>query len=215
MPRGTENSGRLAVLSKCKIITPCGTICLRILPDISDSKAANYTPENAIGRSNPLLTYAYSEPRMITTELHFMTTVTADINDNWRSIRIIQSLVYPGTATINGGAPFTPPPVVKFICGNLLSTTATSPGQPDGLCLILKSYNIRYPTNVAWDEQTYLPYQFSISCNWEVVYACKNLPSNNCVSGMPCTQSGPQQCTPITGVGIPYVSEGSLKPIKG
>lgn len=208
MPRGTENSGRLAVLDKCKIITPCGTICLRILPDISDSKAAHYAPENAIGRSNPLITYAYSEPRMINTELHFMTTMTADINDNWRAIRIIQSLVYPGAAVLDGGAPFTPPPVVKFICGDLLD-------GPNGLCLILKSYNIRYPTNVAWDQQTYLPYQFSISCNWEVVYACKNLPSNNCVPTNPCGQSGPQSCQPVTGVGIPYVSEGSLKPVTG
>jgi hypothetical protein len=146
---------------------------------------------------------------MITTELHFMTTTTEDINDNWRSIRIIQSLVYPGTATIDGGAPFTPPPVIKFICGNLLSTTKD--GQPDGLCLILKSYSIRYPTNVAWDEETYLPYQFSISCNWEVVYACKNLPSNNCLMQTP--PCSPGDCEPITGVGIPYVSEGSLKPI--
>lgn len=208
MPRGTENSGRLAVLPNCKIITPCGTICLRILPDISDSKAAHYAPENAIGRSSPLITYAYSEPRMINTELHFMTTVTDDINDNWRAIRIIQSLVYPGTAVADGAAPFTPPPVVKFICGGLLDGS-------NGLCLILKSYNIRYPTNVAWDEQTYLPYQFSISCNWEVVYACKNLPSNNCLTqSKPCNANS--GCQPITGIGIPYSSQGSnLKPVTG
>jgi hypothetical protein len=212
MPRGTQANGRLAVLDKCKIITPCGTICLRILPDISDSKTAHYAPENAIGRSSPLITYAYSEPRMITTELHFMTTMTDDINDNWRALRIIQSLVYPGAATVGGGAPFTPPPVVKFICGDLLD-------GPNGLCLILKSYNTRYPTNVAWDQQTYLPYQFSISCNWEVVYACKNLPSNNCTPGKPCgipAQVGKLTCTPVTGVGIPYVSQASnLKPKTG
>lgn len=201
MPRGTETSGRLAVLSKCKIITPCGTICLRILPDISDSKGANYAQENSIGRSNPLITFAYSEPRNITTELHFMTTTTGDINDNWRSLRIIQSLVYPGTATVDGGAPFTPPPVVRFICGQLMD-------GDNGLCLILKNYSIRYPTNVAWDEITYLPYQFSISCNWEVVYACKNLPSSNCGDpGGGCTNvDEPQTCQPITGVGVPYVA---------
>lgn len=209
MPRGTERSGRLAVLSKCKIITPCGTICLRILPDISDSKGANYAQENAIGRSNPMITFAFSEPRMINTELHFMTTTTDDINDNWRSLSIIKSLVYPGTATVNGGAPFTPPPVVKFICGDLLD-------GPNGLCLILKNYNTRYPTNVAWDEETYLPYQFSISCSWEVVYACRNLPSNNCDAGACNNEGEPQDCEPITGVGIPYVADGGRpKPIRG
>jgi len=187
MPRGTENNGRLAILKNCKIITSCGTICLRILPDISDSKGAHYTAENAIGRSSPMLNYGYSDARIITTELHFMTTTTDDITENFRALRIIQSLVYPGAALASGAAPFTPPPVVKFICGHLLD-------GPNGLCLILKSYNTRYPTNVAWDEQTYLPYQFSISCNWEVVYACKNLPSNTCVVG---------DGTTITGVALP------------
>jgi hypothetical protein len=199
MPRGTESSGRLAVIENCKIVTACGTICLRILPEISDSKSASYAQENAIGRSNPIITFSHSDPRTISSELHFMTTTTEDINQNWKAVRIIQSLVYPGAATGGGAAPFTPPPVVRFICGSLLD-------GPNGLCVILKNYNIRYPTNVAWDVNTYLPYQFSISCTWEVVYACKNLPSNNC------TINTDQPLT--NGVSIP-VSPGQTKPIQG
>lgn len=179
MPRGTKNDGSLAPLQyvgigagKCEIQTPCGCITLKILPDITDSKSATYVNDPAPGRSSPMLTYAYSDPRTISTELHFMITKFQDIEDNIRAIRIIQNLVYPGPAS--GLAPFTPPPVVRFICGVLMD------GE-QGLCLILKSYNIRYPTDVAWDIVSFLPYRFSISCNWEVVYPCNKLPVNKCI----------------------------------
>jgi hypothetical protein len=180
MPRGTKNDGSLAPLQytsigggKCEIQTPCGCITLKILPEITDSKGAQYVNDPAPGRSSPMLTYAYSESRNINTELHFMITTFDDISENIRAIRIIQNLVYPGAGT--GIAPFTPPPVIKFVCGQLLD-------GPDGLCMVLKSYNIRYPTEVAWDVKTFLPYKFSISCNWEVVYPCNKLPVNKCIN---------------------------------
>lgn len=182
MPRGTNVDGSLAALqyenrggAKCEIQTPCGCITFRILPDISDSKSATYVPDPAPGRSQPMLTYAYSDPRNISTELHFMTTKQEDITENLKSLRIIQNLVYPGPS--QKAAPFTPPPVVKFVCGVLLDDAK------DGLCLVLKSYNVRYPTDVAWDISTFLPYRFSISCQWEVVYACNKLPVNKCIAG--------------------------------
>lgn len=173
MARGTESDGRLAILPECYFDTPCGRICFRILPDINDSKSANYIPENIPGRSTPIVTYAFSDPRNISTELHFMITKTDDILDNLKNLRIIQSLVYPRGA--QGGAPFAPPPTVRFVCGQLMDGAS-------GLCLILRSYNVRYPTEVAWEKFTYLPYRFSVSCNWEVVYACKNLPKNTCIT---------------------------------
>jgi hypothetical protein len=180
MPRGTKNDGSLAPLQfntefggggKCEIQTPCGCINLKILPDITDSKGATYVSDPAPGRSSPMLTYAYSDARTISTELHFMITKFEDIEENIKAIRTIQNLVLPGKAS--GIAPFTPPPVVRFICGVLMDGT-------EGLCLILKNYSIRYPTDVAWDATTFLPYRFSISCNWEVVYPCNKLPVNKC-----------------------------------
>jgi len=181
MPRGTRVNGSLAPLQyadqgggKCEIQTPCGCITLKILPEISDSKGAQYVNDPAPGRSSPMLTYAYSDARTISTELHFMITETQDIEDNLTAVRIIQNLVLPGPSSAN--APFTPPPVVKFVCGVLMDGT-------DGLCLILKNYSIRYPTDVAWDSGTFLPYRFTISCNWEVVYPCNKLPTNRCIAG--------------------------------
>ena len=185
MPRATESNGHLAIIPKCYFDTPCGRICLRILPDITDSKSANYIPENIPGRSSPIVTYAFSDPRQLSTEIHFMITQTSDIIENLRDLRIIQSLVYP-TGPF-GGAPFTPPPTVRFVCGELMDGGSLGVPGPNnccvGLCLILRSYSVRYPTEVAWEKFTYLPYRFSISCNWEVVYACKDLPKNQCIIG--------------------------------
>lgn len=173
MARATDQFGRLAILQRCYIDTPCGRICLRILPEITDSKSANYIPENIPGRSSPVITYAFSDARQISTELHFMTTTSEDIQTNLKYLKILQSLVYP--RDLSGAAPFVPPPTVRFVCGELMDGT-------NGVCLILRSYSVRYPTEVSWDEETYLPYKFSVSCNWEVVYACKNLPVNKCIN---------------------------------
>lgn len=180
MPRGTKNDGSLAPLQyknegggNCEIQTPCGCITLNILPEITDAKGAQYVNDTAPGRSSPMLTYGYSEPRTINTDLHFMITKFEDIQNNIQSLRILQNLVYPGPQS--GNAPYTPPPVVRFICGWLMD-------GPQGLCLVLKNYNVRYPTEVAWDVTTYLPYKFTVTCSWEVVYSCNNLPTNKCVN---------------------------------
>ena len=179
MPRATNSNGSLAPLQytglgggKCEIQTPCGCITLKILPDITDSKGATYAPDNAPGRTTPMTTYSHSEARTINTELHFMLTQFSVISVNLKSLRIIQNLVYPGNQS--GAAPFTPPPVVRFICGSLMD------GE-NGLCLVLKNYSVKYDPQVAWDATTFLPYKFSISCSWEVVYACNRLPTNKCI----------------------------------
>lgn len=168
MAKATNEFGALQELIKCRIETPFGMVRLKILPEISDSKSANYSTEPVQGRSTPVINYAYSEPRIIQMDLNFMVTECQDIIDNLTYLRIIQSLVYPGGS--NGGAPYTPPPVSKIICGKLLGDT--------GLCVVLRNYSVRYPTDVAWDVETYLPYRFTISCQWEVVYACSDLPTN-------------------------------------
>lgn len=199
MPRATEANGRLAILQHCKIITVCGTVCFRILPDITDSKSAVYSHETIIGRSNPVVVFSHSEPRQINAELHFMIMTCQDVGENLRNLNIIRSLVYPGGPEVD--VPYTPPPVSKFKCGHLLD-------GPDGLCVILKSYSVRFPTDVAWDDNdpngltpTYLPYRFTISTNWEVVYACKDLPSNQLIcKNLVDPFSSSSWCTPSKGL---------------
>jgi hypothetical protein len=169
MTKATASDGSLQELTKCRITTPNGTIRLKVLPEITDSKGANYQNEPVIGRTAPVTNYSYSEPRTIQSELTFIVTKCEDIYDNLKYLRLLESLVYPGPAT--GGAPYTPPPVCKFICGKLLGD--------QGVCVILKNYSTRFQSDVAWDAATYLPYKLTVSCSWEVVYACGDLPTNN------------------------------------
>lgn len=167
MSKATAPDGSLQVLAKCRIITPDDTIYLKILPEITDSKSANYVNETIAGRSSPVTTYSHSEPRMISSDLHFMVTKCQDITDNLRYLRLIESLVYPGDPA--NKAPYTPPPICKFYCGRLLGDA--------GVCVVLKNYSVRYQSDVPWDVETYLPYRFTVTCQWEVVYACANLPT--------------------------------------
>jgi hypothetical protein len=172
MARATDQYGRLQELAKCRITTPYGTIRLKVLPKITDGKQANYVNETIPGRANPVVNYSHSEPRTISSELTFISTTCQDIYDNLSYLRLIESLVYPGPAA--GGAPYSPPPVCKFTCGRLLSD-----GNNDSVCVVLKSYSVQFQDDVAWDLETYLPYRVTVSCQWEVVYACKDLPTNN------------------------------------
>jgi len=76
-------------------------------------------------------------------------------------------VAYPQDQT-SSGAPFEPPPVCRLRCGSLLSS-----GE---ICAILRSYSVRFPTDVPWDENTYLPYKFDVDTSWEAVYSSDDLP---------------------------------------
>jgi hypothetical protein len=167
MPNGTLRSGELIDLEKCYVNIPSyGDIKLKNLPDISDSKSAAYNDEPIIGRSFPLKTYSHSENRAISFTIHLLVQKKSDIEKNLKILRAIQSAVYPRES--NGSNAFTPPPVCKIKCGELLSK--------DDLCVVLKSYSVKFPQDVIWDEETYLPHKFSIDTSWEVVYKSSDLP---------------------------------------
>lgn len=166
MPRATLPNGVLADLENCEILVGTSLIPLRILPDISDQKSANYSDESIIGRAFPVKTYSHSENRSISMELHFIALEKNDIFLNLGYLRIIQSAVYPRDG--QGGSPYRPPPICKLRCGLLLGD--------NGVCAILKSYSVKYPTDQVWDESTYLPYKFDVSTTWEVVYSSSDLP---------------------------------------
>jgi len=153
-----------SLADKCQIYIPGHTINLRILPEISDTKKATYADQTIIGRSFPIKTYSHSDNRVVTMKLHFIVTKKDDIPDNLKHLRALESAVYP-----RRGDPYLPPPVCKIDCGDALGK--------DPLCVILESYNVSFPTNVAWDWRTMLPYYFQVSTTWHVVYASSNLPN--------------------------------------
>lgn len=167
--KATLESGRLREIDKCYIdIQNFGKIVMTILPDISDQKSANYTDENAIGRSMPFKTYQNSDNRTISWNAHFVVCQQSDISLFFEYIKAFQSAVYPSTE--GGVAPWTPPPICKLKCGDLLGL--------EEVCAIMKSYSLKWDTGVVWDEETYLPYKFDVDLNFDVVYNQSNLPGS-------------------------------------
>jgi hypothetical protein len=170
MPKATTSSGALAPINNCYIDVPgAQTITLDNLPDISDSKTVHYNVESIIGRSSPLHTYHYSDSRSINVTLHLFIVSPGDGDTNLQTLRAIQSAAYPRPGS--GDAAFVPPVICQIYCGNLL---ATSP-----LCVVLQSYSVKFPTDVAWDADSLCPYHFDIDTTWWVVYNSSDLPDNS------------------------------------
>ena len=193
MPKATRESGSLNPISDCYIIIPSGnrnqpgnlilasggsyTITLDNLPEISDTKSASYNDETIIGRSSPIKTYSQSDNRSISMQLHFIVSKPSDVVGNLRNLRAIQSACYPREG--QGGSPFIPPPICRIKCGKLLS-------EEGELCVILKNYSVKFPTEIAWHSESeeyyridsgyFTPFKFDLDTTWDVVYASSNLP---------------------------------------
>jgi len=170
MPKATQPGGPLISLKDCYVTVPsCGKIEFYVLPEISDTKNAEYSDESAIGRASPMKTYQYSGKRGISLQIHLIVTAPGDVQKNLNILRCLESAVYPREGT--GGAPFIPPPICRLKCGKLLADNE--------LCVILMQYSVKFPTEVAWDESTFTPYKFDIDTTWEVVYKSSDLPGQD------------------------------------
>jgi len=169
MKATNDKDGSLNEIVDCYISIPefdDGLVLMKILPDISDSKSANYSDESAIGRSFPIKNYAYSENRTISWTIHFMICKKGDKEQILKQIKLFESLVYPSKSK----EPYSPPPICRLKCGRILAE--------EELCCILKSYSIKFPTDVAWDNtgNTYLPYKLDMDLSFEVIYDTEDLP---------------------------------------
>ena len=164
----------LSPLSQCFLNIPgYGQLTLDNLPDISDSKSANYQDEPALGRATPIKTYAHSDNRTLSITFYFFVQTTNDPNNNLAKIKALQSCVYPRIGS--GSTPYLPPPIVSFKCGQLI-TSGTQSGN-DGVCLTMKQYDVKYNREYVWDPDTYCPYLVEMSTTWDVVYSSDELPN--------------------------------------
>ena len=170
MPKGTLPGGPLIEIADCYVVIPnFGKITFNNLPDITDSKSASYNDETVIGRSSPLKTYAQSDNRSISMQIHMIVSQPSDVTFNLVALRAIQSATYPRIGA--SGAPFIPPPICRLKCGKLIAD--------EEVCVVLKSYSVKFPTEVAWDESTFTPFKFDIDTQWDVVYQSSNLPNQD------------------------------------
>lgn len=168
--KATNSTGALLPIPNCTINIPgCRTIELNALPDVSDTKEAQYNDEPIIGRAFPLKTFSHSENRVINMTLHFFILNPADVTLRMDNLRAIQSATYPRDG-VSGNTPFIPPPVCQLQCGRLLGD------RP--VCAVLRSYSVKYPIDVVWTEYegAYLPIKFDIDTQWQVVYRSDRLP---------------------------------------
>jgi hypothetical protein len=200
MPKATIIGGALKPINDCYIIIPIDIpesqlselppavsgriqnkeykIVLDNLPEISDTKSANYSDEVVIGRASPLKTYSQSDNRSISMQLHFIISKPEDVDINLLNLRAIQSATYPreGEGEGTNRSPFFPPPVCRIKCGKLLSNAGE-------LCVILKSYSVKFLTEVSWFSSSedgfgdsFTPMKFDIDTTWDVVYSSSDLP---------------------------------------
>jgi hypothetical protein len=171
MPKATNRSGALEIIKDCEIIVGDYTVTFKILPEISDSKSASYKDEPIIGRSFPIKAYSHSENRTISIRVHFIVAEDSDIQKNLADKRALESAVYPR----NDASPYRPPPICKIKCKKMLAD--------EDICAVMKSYSTQYPTNVAWDEGTNLPYYFTMQLTFDVVYPTSQLPGQEKILG--------------------------------
>jgi len=170
MPKATIPGGGLINIPQCYVFVPgYGNIIINNLPDISDSKSALYNDETIIGRSFPMKTYSHSENRSISVQFHFFIVDQFDAAENLQKLRALASACYPRNGA--AGVPYLPPPICRIKCGRLLAD--------DELCVILKQYSVKFPTDVPWDENLFTPYKFDVDTTWEVVYTSFDLPGQN------------------------------------
>lgn len=159
--KATLTGGKLKYIDDIYIKIKGRPIRAYIMPDISDSKSASYADENSIGRTTPFKNYSYSENRVIQWSHHWIIDVKDRVKEILTDIKYLQALAYPS----NQYKPYTPPWIAHIKAGNILGK--------EELCCVLKSYSIKYPTDVPWYQDgsdTSIPYKVDMELNFEVVY---------------------------------------------
>jgi hypothetical protein len=202
MPLGTETQTnyKLRQLSDCYIKIP-DFVGLRIfdipilagsyiiymytLPEISDQRDVQYGEQNGIGRSMPLKTFGQGGARIINWTATFVADTEERARSNLQRFRVLAACTYPRKQI--PGISYAPPYLLKLKCGKLLSgnISGSSNNSEDSgeLCAILKSYNVKWPKDVPWQEYlpdtrevSYIPYKFDVSLVFETVYSSTNMP---------------------------------------
>lgn len=151
--------------------TPAGSsirIPFKALPVFSDSKTVVYNDEKVIGRSVPVKTFSHGENRTIGVKIKFFILTDDDKLIVPSQVRALQSCSYPRESA---AAPYEPPAICQLKCGTLF---ASGP-----LCVVLKSYTMNYPDDVAWVEDINFPCKFEMETSWDVVYISTSLPGQS------------------------------------
>jgi hypothetical protein len=169
--------GNVPILNESKIV-------MKTLPEISDQRDVQYGEQNGIGRSMPLKTFGQGGARIINWTATFVADTEEEAILNLQRFRVLASCTYPRKQV--DGISYAPPYLLYLKCGKLLSgdiiginPNVSIPPKSESteeLCAILKSYNVKWPKDVPWQQITYIPYKFEVSLVFEIVYSSTNMP---------------------------------------
>lgn len=179
--KSTQDNGNLVPLTnKCYLSSSLSstgtlyssgesdTLVFDNLPDISDKKSAKYNDETSIGRTAPFKVYANSDNRGLSVDCHFYVQEQSGA----QSAQAIKDTLYWLEAHVYPMKPengtYSPPPMMKIKCFDLLSK--------DELCVVLRSYNVKFDPQVPWDDDLGIPYKLDVTLDFEVVYESASMP---------------------------------------
>lgn len=167
--KGTFESADLNLVKGC-MISVVGIMDepwqLKTMPEITDSKSANYNSQTVFGRSSPIRSYSDSGARTISVSFDLINT-PIDEGANFEFLRAIAAAAHP---QYDQG--IAPPPLIKFQCGPLISGKL---GAPQGVTCILSSYSFNFNKESTINDEM-VPFKIGVSLELEVVYSQQTLP---------------------------------------
>lgn len=144
------------------------------LPEVSDSKNANYSDIQILGRSSPVKTYSGSDYRSLSVTFNLHGTSEERLLENLEFVRGIASLTHPQYENT-----YLPPPVAKLKIGEMVR--GPSGGGVDVICM---NYSYDMSPEVVWvDKEKLIPLHIALRADFHVVYAFFNLPGSQDVIG--------------------------------
>jgi len=168
--KGDESGSLQRLQASCWLSVGDRMYHFRSLPEISDSKSANYNSQTVFGRSSPIRSYSDSSARTINVSFDLYSTDEKTREENFKFVRSIAMAVHP-----KYGGTYDPPPICKFTCGNLLSGKDVDDSDPSPLQCLIMNYNFNYGRDSIFDNHM-LPFHISGSLDLEVIHTPQTLP---------------------------------------
>lgn len=169
----TNSFGKLNPIPDCYIRAQNYYIVMYNLPSISDSKTANYSPENGMGRTQPFLSFNDGGMRTIQWSFSMISYDEESTARNFAYMRVLEASVYPRRDPANV-VPYIPPVIMSIRCGDLLANYGVE------LNVVLTNYSFEFGNEQVWNSEynvaRYMPARVEVRLNFDVVYDTRYLP---------------------------------------
>lgn len=142
------------------------------LPNVEESKEAQYSDIPIQGRSNPVTTFSHSNYRRFNITFHLHSLSERMMQQNVRMIRGVASLVHPEYNNT-----YQPPRLCYFKCGALIG------GAKGSVRCLVDSYSFPMDPDVPWLGADLIPLYVALQISARVAYSFTALPGADDVLG--------------------------------